>query len=131
MFAFVILDTHSMEIFGARDRFGIKPFYYYHDNDVFIFASQTETEGMIVPEAMSSGLPVLAVKDKVFEQFIESGKSGFLVEKDMDVFNDQLDKLFKDEDLRSTIGKNARQKIEQFSLDEIAKKFEKLYKQLA
>jgi asparagine synthase (glutamine-hydrolysing) len=39
MFAFVILDTHSMEIFGARDRFGIKPFYYYHDNDVFIFAS--------------------------------------------------------------------------------------------
>jgi len=53
----------------------------YNSADVFIFASQTETEGMIVPEAMSSGLPVLAVRDRVFEQFIESGKDGFLVEK--------------------------------------------------
>jgi asparagine synthase (glutamine-hydrolysing) len=39
MFAFVILDVLSMEIFGARDQFGIKPFYYYHDKDAFIFAS--------------------------------------------------------------------------------------------
>jgi asparagine synthase (glutamine-hydrolysing) len=39
MFAFMILDTLKMEIFGARDRFGIKPFYYYKDKDVFIFAS--------------------------------------------------------------------------------------------
>ena len=39
MFAFVILDTDTMEIFGARDRFGIKPFYYYENKDIFIFAS--------------------------------------------------------------------------------------------
>jgi asparagine synthase (glutamine-hydrolysing) len=39
MFAFVILDTISMEIFGARDRFGIKPFYYTINNFNFIFAS--------------------------------------------------------------------------------------------
>lgn len=103
----------------------------YNGADVFIFASQTETEGMIVPEAMSSGLPVLAVKDRVFEQFIESGKDGFLVEKDEGVFNSYLEKLLKDENLRSEIGKNARAKIEQFSLNEIAKKFENLYKQIA
>lgn len=39
MFAFVILDTYTMKIFGARDRFGIKPFYYYQNKNVFIFAS--------------------------------------------------------------------------------------------
>jgi len=39
MFAFMILDTLTMLVFGARDRFGIKPFYYYQDKDVFIFAS--------------------------------------------------------------------------------------------
>ncbi len=39
MFAFMILDTLTMEVFGARDRFGIKPFYYYQDNNVFVFAS--------------------------------------------------------------------------------------------
>lgn len=102
----------------------------YNGADVFIFASQTETEGMIVPEAMSSGLPVLAVKDRVFEQFIESGKDGFLVEKDEKVFNYHLGKLLKDEDLRSTIGKNARTKIQQFSLERIAQEFENLYKEL-
>jgi 1,2-diacylglycerol 3-alpha-glucosyltransferase len=102
----------------------------YNGADVFIFASQTETEGMVVLEAMSSGLPVLAVKDRVFEQFIESGKDGILVEKDETEFNQNLGKLLKDRKLRLTIGKNTRAKAEQFSLDEIAQKFENLYKQL-
>jgi asparagine synthase (glutamine-hydrolysing) len=39
MFAFVILDIQTMEVFGARDRFGIKPFYYSINNERFIFAS--------------------------------------------------------------------------------------------
>jgi len=40
MWAFVIYDTKTEEIFGARDRFGIKPFYYYKDENSFIFASE-------------------------------------------------------------------------------------------
>jgi len=39
-FSFVLYNIDDNEIFGARDRFGIKPFYYYHDNDIFIFASE-------------------------------------------------------------------------------------------
>ena len=39
MFAFAILDTFTNNLFLARDRFGIKPLYYYHDQDQFIFAS--------------------------------------------------------------------------------------------
>lgn len=40
MFAFVIYDKVSGNIFGARDRFGVKPFYYYQDASNFIFASE-------------------------------------------------------------------------------------------
>ncbi len=40
MFAFVIYDTRKNELFGARDRFGKKPFYYAHDHSSFEFASQ-------------------------------------------------------------------------------------------
>lgn len=39
MWAFAIYDNKEKNIFAARDRFGIKPFYYYLDKDAFIFAS--------------------------------------------------------------------------------------------
>lgn len=40
MFAFVIYDKQKNTLFGARDHFGIKPFYYYYNNDEFMFASE-------------------------------------------------------------------------------------------
>lgn len=40
MFAFVIYDKTKNILFGARDRMGKKPFYYYHTDDSFEFASQ-------------------------------------------------------------------------------------------
>lgn len=39
MFAFAIFDARNREVFLARDRFGIKPLYYYQDNERLIFAS--------------------------------------------------------------------------------------------
>jgi len=43
MFAFVIYDKETKRVFAARDRFGIKPFYYYVDNDRLIFASEIKS----------------------------------------------------------------------------------------
>jgi asparagine synthase (glutamine-hydrolysing) len=40
MFSFVIYDKKNKDIFCARDRFGIKPFYYYQDQERFIFSSE-------------------------------------------------------------------------------------------
>lgn len=40
MFAFAIWDREKKELFAARDHFGIKPFYYYQNNDTFMFASE-------------------------------------------------------------------------------------------
>ncbi|NIK91893.1 asparagine synthase (glutamine-hydrolyzing) [Mangrovimonas sp. CR14] len=40
MFAFVIYDEKNNILFGARDRLGQKPFYYYHNKGHFEFASQ-------------------------------------------------------------------------------------------
>jgi len=40
MFAFVIYDCELRTIFFARDRFGEKPFYYFHQNGSFAFASE-------------------------------------------------------------------------------------------
>lgn len=40
MFAFAIWEKKINRLFCARDRFGIKPFYYYFDGKVFLFASE-------------------------------------------------------------------------------------------
>ncbi len=40
MFAFAIWNDKKQELFCARDRYGEKPFYYYHSNNVFYFASE-------------------------------------------------------------------------------------------
>ncbi|MGZ8557524.1 MAG: asparagine synthase (glutamine-hydrolyzing) [Chitinophagaceae bacterium] len=40
MFAFAIWDDEEQELFAARDRFGEKPFFYYFNNEQFIFASE-------------------------------------------------------------------------------------------
>jgi len=40
MFAFAIWDNDQKQLFCARDRFGIKPFYYYYDNEKFVFGSE-------------------------------------------------------------------------------------------
>jgi asparagine synthase (glutamine-hydrolysing) len=39
-FAFAVYDAKEQELFLARDRFGIKPLYYYLDEDKFLFASE-------------------------------------------------------------------------------------------
>jgi asparagine synthase (glutamine-hydrolysing) len=39
MFAFAIYNFNEESLFIARDRFGIKPFYYYLSDDIFVFAS--------------------------------------------------------------------------------------------
>ncbi len=40
MFAFSIWDNNKNQLFCARDRFGIKPFYYYIDDEKFVFGSE-------------------------------------------------------------------------------------------
>jgi asparagine synthase (glutamine-hydrolysing) len=43
MWAFCIWDRRKKRVFCARDRFGIKPFYYYFDGSVFAFASEIKS----------------------------------------------------------------------------------------
>lgn len=43
MYAFVIWDKKEKKIFGARDIFGIKPFYYYNGNNQFLFGSEIKS----------------------------------------------------------------------------------------
>ncbi len=43
MFGILIYDKNKNQIIGARDYFGIKPFYYYFDNDLFMVGSEIKS----------------------------------------------------------------------------------------
>lgn len=43
MFSFAIWDTQDKTLFAARDRFGVKPFYYFSGNGFFYFASEIKS----------------------------------------------------------------------------------------
>ena len=43
MFSFALFDKQKKVTYLARDRIGIKPLYYYYDNDYFIFSSEIKS----------------------------------------------------------------------------------------
>lgn len=51
----------------------------YHAMDLFAFASRSETQGMVVTEAMSSGLPVVALDAPGVREVVINGKNGKLL----------------------------------------------------
>jgi len=59
MFAFAIWDARQRTLFAARDRFGIKPFYYTLNDSCFLFASEIKAlfqTGLIQPRLNRAGL---------------------------------------------------------------------------
>ena len=67
MFAFAIWDRQAMVLFAARDRMGVKPFYYHHSHDCFAFASR--------PRAIFSLKPNLSaeIDEQALRFYLESG----------------------------------------------------------
>jgi glycosyltransferase involved in cell wall biosynthesis len=51
----------------------------YHAMDLFVFASQTETQGLVLVEAMASGIPVVAVEGPAIKDVIVDFKNGRIV----------------------------------------------------
>ncbi len=59
MFSFVIWDRQEQTVFMARDRMGVKPLYYFKNNDVLLFASEVRAilaTGLVRKEINRSAL---------------------------------------------------------------------------
>lgn len=99
----------------------------YADADIFVFSSETETQGMVIVESLASGVPVVAVNDPAFENIVVSGKNGYLVKKNESSFSAKVLELLKDENKRDKFSKAAIKSAEKFSIDIMAEKLEKYY----
>jgi glycosyltransferase involved in cell wall biosynthesis len=81
----------------------------YRQATLFVFASKTETQGLVVMEALAAGLPVVALNAMGVRDFILQGKTGLLVEEDEKLFADACLSLLNDPERRKTMGQTARQ----------------------
>lgn len=73
MFAFVIFDRQKRKLFGARDRLGVKPFYYHLSNEQFVFCS--ELKGIKASMATSLTLDKQALGDYLKYGYVTGEKS--------------------------------------------------------
>lgn len=87
----------------------------YNSAHIFVFASVTETQGLVVGEAKTAGLPVVAVKAFGVSEMVEDEVDGFLTDLDRNQFARRVKLLLEDEQLRVTMGQNAARNAEKIS----------------
>ncbi len=87
----------------------------------------SEGEGLpgVVMEAMASGLPVVATDEGCTPDLIENGREGFLV--DNGNYYHSVRKIILDRELRSQLQQRGKEKIEEFSWKNAAKRYTQLY----
>lgn len=96
--------------------------------DAFVFASYTETQGIIIQEAQASGLPVIAVNKMGPSGYIKDGIDGFLCPLNIDQFTDIMIRvLMMRPDERKKMGEAAKIDVQEYTAEKSADKMEDLY----
>lgn len=101
---------------------------HYASADVFLFASTTETFGNVVPEAMASGLAVVAYDDAAAGQLIRHGENGLLAKLgELSSFCSLARRLAADLAQSRALGLQARAAAERLGWDSIVAAIEAEY----
>lgn len=85
----------------------------YRSADAFIFASKTETQGLVLAEAMANGLPVIAVDAPGSRDIVQSMVNGFLV-ANIDEMKTKLETLASDNHLHQKLSQGAVQTAQNY-----------------
>src|SRR5262245_18097154 len=85
---------------------------------MFVYASQTETQGLVLAEADACGLPAVAVDGPGCDEVVQDGESGLLTKPDPAALAEAAIGLLVDGERRQAMGRRARQVAErQFGVD--------------
>jgi 1,2-diacylglycerol 3-alpha-glucosyltransferase len=99
----------------------------YHLAHIFAFASTSETQGLVIGEALAAGLPVVAANDKAVEDFVTDGVSGLVVPGRPEDLAHAFDALLDDEPRRLEFSDAAAARAREFSITRQAEKLERHY----
>lgn len=103
----------------------------YAAADAFVFASRTETQGLVLLEAMAMGTPVVALAAMGTRDILGPGRGCLVPRDDVDDFAEQLVKVLRDGDLRARLAREAVALAAEWSDACLATKLAALYRALA
>lgn len=87
---------------------------YYSVGDIFAFPSTTDTQGVVICEALGAGLPCVAVNAGGSPEMLVHGEDGLLSENDLDDFAEKLDMLLSDRSLLERFSAKAVENVSRF-----------------
>jgi glycosyltransferase involved in cell wall biosynthesis len=100
----------------------------YRTGTVFVITSKTETQSIVLMEAMASGLPAIAVNAGAVTELVKDGENGFILEPDDTAgIASGINTIISDKELREKMSKNALKMITKHDINYTLSRFEKIY----
>jgi glycosyltransferase involved in cell wall biosynthesis len=104
----------------------------YRTFDVFAITSETETQGIVIMEAMASGVGVVAVRAGAVGDIVKNNKTGFLKRpRDVRGIADSLAAMLKYPVKRRQLIAGAHKILEQHDINHTLEEFEQIYRQVS
>ena len=101
---------------------------YYQAADLFVFASLTDTQGIVALEAMASGLPIVALQDDALKNIVIDNENGFFVEHGQpEAFAKKIINIFDDGNLYKRLSRQAKLTVKDYSQENQTKKLLDIY----
>ena len=122
----------DVEFIGAKTHAQLREIYA--SADAFVMSSVTTRDGakegfgLVMLEAMASGIPVVAFESGGIPQLITHGENGLLCEeKDVKTLAENINKVLYEKDTREVLIKNGNKTVKEYDYKEIAKRYSKIY----
>lgn len=93
---------------------------FYKESDLFLFPSKKDTQGLVVLEAMTCALPIVAVRSMCVEELNIDKRAGFLTNNSPIDFSRKIKKLLANESLYNEFSKNSVEIAKKFSYEDSA-----------
>jgi 1,2-diacylglycerol 3-alpha-glucosyltransferase len=120
--------SNKVRMIGYLDR-GHELIACYKAADIFVFASKSETQGLVLLEAMAQGTAVVAIAELGTKSILIEGEGVLIAKDDINDFADKVSILLSDAPKRQMIGEKGRQYAqEKWTAGILAKKVAKFYK---
>jgi 1,2-diacylglycerol 3-alpha-glucosyltransferase len=102
----------------------------YACGDAFVFASNTETQGLVLLEAMALGVPVVSTAVMGTKDILAAKKGALVCNESIDEFADGVITLLADKQLREKLSKEALEYVKTWSARSMAEKLVSFYERV-